>query len=154
MNITTYKQVYETADAMRRDGCSEAVVASRRAELIAQVERRYKRQAERARSVSVPGPLRLEQALGRILKVYDLDPRPIFRRNRGRLCVMSARRAFVCAARSMGYSQCEIAVYLRRPGCHSSVSGMERTATPEERAIAAAAVVMDSPRKVKEASAA
>lgn len=130
---TSYRRVQTAAAAMRRAGTPDAVVGLTRMKMIKVVTLRYYRANLYRQSVVIPERLRheLESVAARVLKRFPFVA-GLTTQRRGR-AVVSARRVFVRAARlGTCASYPELAMYLRRPGRHSSLIFMFKAATEDE----------------------
>lgn len=155
--INSYAQVDRLVKRMKWEGAHPAAVATRRAEMCADVEAKYARRKRLAASVTVPDRPRLDAILADSAAAHGVDANELYdkvtwRGVDGVRCgrahpVTCARRAFVVAARVLGYSSTELAMYLRRPGAHSSILYMEQAATDDDRAVASILLRRDDERR-------
>ena len=146
----TYKAVIIRCKAMAKRGVPADTIADRRAAWTMAIQARYKRVKELRMSVPVHSPERLDALRNDIAKAYNLRPDALYDRTRGpgaNSVITRSRRAFVVAARKVGFSTTELAIYLRRPGMHNSVVYMTQTATADEHRVAAAALLLDAERE-------
>jgi len=156
-NVGTYAEVDRRTARMKREGVHPAKIATYRAQMVEQVAARYQAQKRQRASVPVPDTDRLDMMRDDAASAYGIKPRELYDRKHGpihdaRRCgafhpITCARRAFVVAAREVGYSTTELAMYLRRPGSHSSIIYMTQTATDDDRAVAKVLVRRDKERQ-------
>lgn len=148
----TYAEVDRRTSRMKREGLHPSKIATLRAKMVQRVAAHYKQQAIYKASVPLPNRDRLDLMRDDAAKAYGIEPHQLYdRKHHKARCgathpITCARRAFVVAAREVGYSTVELAMYLRRPGSHSSVIYMTQTATDDDRAVAKVLVRRDKER--------
>lgn len=148
----TYVEIDRRTSRMKHEGVHPAKIATLRAKMVQRVAAHYKQQSMHRACVPVPNRDRLDLMRDDAAKAYGIEPHQLYDRKHGQTrCgathpITRARRAFVVAAREVGYSTVELAMYLRRPGSHSSVIYMTQTATDDDRAVAKVLVRRDKER--------
>lgn len=143
----TYAEVSRRCARMRAEGMLPARIEMRRADMLIEVDERYRRIKEAKRTIPIADPERLNAIAADVAAACKTDVRNVFRR-KARGLAGQARRAFVVAAHTLGYSYVELAAFMRKPGAHSSMQYLRTRATLDDAAIANVALMRDKQREV------
>ena len=141
MNPKTYIEVERRLARMKREGASAEFISSKRNEWWPAVARRYERRNSLARSIPVPDGAQniLKRLLAAVCSVSRVEPDSITGRRRTK-GMTPVRRSFAWAACQMGYSLHEVAMFMRRPGSHSTVIFWRDGASLDERLVGQTAI--------------